>query len=289
MHLDNSLPPEAVSILAVMGLAPVTSLARLEGGLISLTHRVWASSRSVICKQGADLPTGLYQREAEGLRALDVPSGPRVPKVLGIGENFIILEDLGSSEPNAGTWPEFGRQLAALHSCQNDQFGFATDNFLGILPMDNKWTADGHEFFARSRILRFLQEPLADRHLSKTDRQAVERIAKKLPDLIPTQPACLCHGDLWSGNIVLSDSGEPAIIDPAAHYGWAEADLAVTFASDGIDRSALDAYLEICPLEPGWHERFELLNIRELLSMIAHTGDEYGTVAQLREVLAKFG
>jgi len=288
MHLESNLPSEAVARLNALDLMPITGIDSLEGGLISLTHRVWSHGRSVICKQGENLPQDLYKREAEALQALIVPFGPRVPQVLGIGERYILLEDLGGGEPGPDTWPEFGRQLAALHSCKSDRFGFEHDNYLGILLMDNTWTADGHEFFARSRMLRFLGEPLAERHLTAADRRAVEQIAAKLPDLVPIQPASLCHGDLWSGNVVISESGQSALIDPAAHYGWAEADLAVTFASDGIDRAALDAYLEIRPLVPGWQERFDLLNIRELLSMMAHTGDEYGTVGQLRELLAKF-
>lgn len=288
MHFESSLPSEAVAQLKALGMTPITRMDVLDGGLISLTRRIWSGGRSVIFKQGNNLPQDLYQKEAEGLQALTTPGGPRVPEVLGVGVSYILLEDLGSGNPRPETWLEFGRQLAALHSCQSDHFGFESDNYLGILLMDNSWTLDGHEFFAHSRMLRFLGEPLTERHLTAADRYGVEKIAQKLPDLVPVQPASLCHGDLWSGNIVIGEGGQAAIIDPAAHYGWAEADLAVTFASDGIDRAALDAYLEIRPLDPGWPERFELLNIRELLSMIAHTGDEYGTVGQLRELLMKF-
>ena len=62
----------------------------------------------------------------------------------------------------------------------------------------------------------------------------------------------------------------------------------MTCAYDGVDPVFFDAYREVRPIEPGWQERFELLNIRELLSMVAHQGNQYGTVGQLRDLLAKF-
>ena len=39
---------------------------------------------------------------------------------------------------------------------------------------------------------------------------------------------CLVHGDLWHGNIAITDDGRPALYDPAAHYGDHEVDLAMT-------------------------------------------------------------
>ncbi len=154
--------------------------------------------------------------------------------------------------------------------------------------MDNTWSDDGHEFFARTRILRFLDEPHTLSVLTSDDRRAVESIACRLPDLVPYQAPSLIHGDMWSGNMACSDDGRPAFLDPAAYYGWPEAELAMTAQYAGVEPPFFDAYREVHPLEPGWQDRLVLLQIRELLSMIAHTADEHGTVAKLREVLQRF-
>ena len=38
----------------------------------------------------------------------------------------------------------------------------------------------------------------------------------------------LLHGDLWSGNYLISDSGIPYLIDPSVYYGHSEIDIAIS-------------------------------------------------------------
>lgn len=269
--------------------ASILSEEKLEGGMISLTRRLVTDKGSFVVKQCASPPPDLYQKEAEGLEALVVAGGPRVPEVLSVGDDHLLLEDFGKHEPGPGFWEEFGRQVARMHSVRRPLYGFDHDNYLGILLIDNSWSDDGWEFFARTRMLRFLDEPLAVENLTAEDRQGVEKLAARLPDMVPYQPPSLLHGDLWTSNMLVAPDGQPAVIDPAVYFGWPEAELSMTCAYDGVDPVFFDAYREVNPIETGWEERFELLNIRELLSMIAHTGNQYGTVEKLREVLAKFG
>jgi fructosamine-3-kinase len=88
-----------------------------------------------------------------------------------------------------------------------DKFGFESDTYLGLLKIDNKWSEDGHEFFARTRILRFLEEARASETLEKSDRVRVERLAARLKDLIPQQGPSLCHGDLGNLELLLRKEG----------------------------------------------------------------------------------
>ena len=282
------LPLSVMKLLEGWQMIPLLAEEKLEGGLISLTRRLHSAHGTVVVKQSTSAPEDMYAREAEGLSALSVQGGPLLPRVLSVASDHLILEDFGKHNPGPGFWEEFGRRVAVLHSHQAPQYGFQHDNYLGILLMDNSWSEDGYDFFIRTRMLRFLPEPLAETHLTEEDRKGVERIAAKLPSMIPHQPPSLIHGDLWTSNILVAPDGQPAVIDPAVYYGWPEAELSMTFAYDGVGAAAFDAYRESHPLEPGWNERFEILNIRELLSMVAHTGNEYGTVGKLRELLAKF-
>ncbi len=256
--------------------------------MISLTRRIVTEKTSFVIKQCPNPPPHLYQRESEGLKALGVEGGPRIPQVLRVSDEYLLLEDLGKNEPGPGFWAKFGQQVALMHQVTRPKYGFDHDNYLGLQLMDNTWSDDGWEFFARTRVLRFLGEPLCEEFLTTQDRSRVERLAAQLPSLIPFQPPSLIHGDLWTSNMLVAPDGSPAVIDPATYFGWPEAELSMTCAYDGVGPEFFDAYREINPLESGWQSRFEILGIREMLSMIAHTGNEYGTVQALRAVLEKY-
>ena len=51
------------------------------------------------------------------------------------------------------------------------------------------------------------------------------------------------------------------LIDPAAHYGWTEADLAMTKLFGTFPVSFYSAYQEFRPLPPGLRERFPIYNL----------------------------
>jgi hypothetical protein len=105
------------------------------------------------------------------------------------------------------------------------------DGWLGRLRQVNTWNADGHEFFAEHRLLRYLTEPPAEQALTADDRRALERLCARLPELIPPMPAVLTHGDLWTGNLVSQPGGRITVIDPAVSYTWAEVDLSMLWGN----------------------------------------------------------
>lgn len=83
------------------------------------------------------------------------------------------------------------------------------------------------------------------------------------------------HGDLWSGN-VLWTAQEAVLIDPAAHGGHREADLAMLalFGAPHLER-ALAAYDEATPLADGWRERVLLHQVHPLLLHAVLFGGSY--------------
>lgn len=261
----------------------------LTNGAVNLARRLTLSDgTTAILKQGPNPPAGMYAIEAESLDELRVPGGPRAPKVYSVGDDHLLLEDLGNHDFSVeGFWEKYARALATLHSHQSPKFGYHKNNYLGLLVMDNAWTEDGHEFFGRTRILRFLEVPLCYDALTPEDRRRVERVARRLPEFIPKQPACLLHGDLWWANMLISHSGEPAFIDPGIHYGWPEAELAMTLQCGRVPEAFFAVYREINPVPPGWDERLHLLGIKEELSMTAHFGDRY-SLEKLRILLDRF-
>ena len=152
-RVDNGIPNSAADWLRGLGWGEVTQAAPLSGGDISVVRRLTLTSgRSVVLKTNAAAPPSFFACEAEGLAALRVPDGPRIPEALLVAPAFVLLEDLRPAPPAADFWPVLGRNLAALHQTPCDHFGFAKDNFIGATPQPNPWMDNGHEFFAEHRL-----------------------------------------------------------------------------------------------------------------------------------------
>ena len=105
---------------------------------------------------------------------------------------------------------------------------------------------------------------------------SLERLYARLDELLPARPeASILHGDLWSGNVLATEAGVAAIVDPAAYYGHREADLALTELFGGFDGRFYAAYREAWPLEPGYAARREVYNLYHLINHLNHFGGHY--------------
>jgi len=60
------------------------------------------------------------------------------------------------------------------------------------------------------------------------------------------------------------------------------------FCTGGVPDRFFAAYHELHPPVPAWQERMQLLNLRELLSVIAHLGPANDTVARVRAVVGTY-
>ncbi|MDQ2811173.1 MAG: fructosamine kinase family protein [Actinomycetota bacterium] len=281
------------SELRALGRADgIASVQRLTGGVIAEAWLVsYADGTRVVGKTLAGAPADVFGAEAEGLAALRVTGHLPTPRVLAVTSRLLLLEALPPRDDRVMSWEGLARGMAALHRGPvHDRFGWHRDGYLGRLPQVNTWTASGHEFFAQHRLLRYLREPAAWQVLTAADRRATERLCDRLPQVIPAMPAVLTHGDLWSGNL-LSRDGEMAVIDPAVSFSWAETDLSMLWCCPRPPASErfFELYQELNPSPAGWAERMPVLHLRELLSTIAHFGDQVpDTVAQIRRTLTPF-
>lgn len=277
------IPKAVEDWLREQGFGEVGESRPVGGGCISNGAVVVATGgERFFLKTNPGAPADMFEREVEGLAAIRVDGGPTVPRPLLHGVDFLLMEDLAPAARAGDYWADFGRQMAALHRVTKERFGFEHDNYIGSTPQPNRWTADGYEFFAEQRL--GFQSELAARKglLSSKEAEDVGRLAVRLPELVPEQPASILHGDLWSGNAISDAAGNPAIIDPAAYFGWAEADLAMTALFGGFNERFYRAYVEARPLVPGWRERFPLYNLYHLLNHLNIFGrGYYGQVMQV--------
>ncbi|WP_033442467.1 fructosamine kinase family protein [Saccharothrix sp. NRRL B-16314] len=272
----------AQEVLAALG----DEVVPLTGGVV---NAVWlARHADRVLKTNEAAPPTLFEIEAEGLAVLR-RHGLTTPRVHDVGPDWMLLEALTPQPPASDAfWESAGRAIAALHDVRGPRFGWDHDGWLGLLPQHNAWHDDGHVFFAEQRLLRYLDEPKADAVLTADDRDALERLCARLPEIVPAAPPALTHGDLWHNNVVATAAGEPAFIDPAVSWTWPEVDVSMMFCSDHSPAGFFAAYHEVRPPEPGWQDRMHVLNLREVLSTLAHEGDRWGALGYFRDVVRPF-
>nr|BCX00094.1 MAG: fructosamine kinase [Bacteroidota bacterium] len=260
--------------------APAEDVRPLRGGCI---HEVFAvrcrNGQTVVVKQNPHVPPDYFEAEAEGLAHLAAAGCVRLPGVLAVAPEGIVLTYI---EPGAETpqgWEELGRALAALHSVQGPAFGYARDTYLGLWRQPNAYREDGVAFFRECRLEVLLRLLPLDRQEVRSWSWLLDHLEDFLPD--PEGPVLL-HGDLWSGNVHFDREGRPWLIDPAVYYGWREAELAFSRLFGPFPERFYRAYEEVRPIAGGFAERVDLYNLYPLLVHWKLFGDSYrGVVRRL--------
>lgn len=237
---------------------------------------VWAKRR-------LDAPLGVFVAEAAGLDWIRVDGGPRVPLVKDVTAIALLMEKVTVAEPTAALADDFGVRLSVLHAAGSDAFGAPWTGFIGptddLLPMDNAASPSWAEHFRARRVEPALREARARDRITADDAAAVERVLERLPALVPDEPPARLHGDLWTGNVLWSNDAV-WLVDPAAHGGHRETDLAMLalFGLPFLDR-VLAAYDESTPLADGWRDRVAVHQLWPLLVHAVLFDGDYGARA----------
>lgn len=260
----------------------VSSRRGLGGGCINNAEEYALSGgEKLFVKRNRSSHSGLFAAEAAGLEALAVSGGPRVPGVLGFhddgADQILILEFISPGVKGRDFWELFGRQMAILHRAGTDKgFGFDGDNHIGATEQRNGWMPTWLEFFARRRIGFQLELAISRGRMDTGTAGECEKFISRIPEILiePEMPSLL-HGDLWGGNYMIGDRGEPVLIDPAVYYGHREADLAMTELFGGFNPSFYSAYNEAYPLKSGYRRRRDAYNLYHMLNHLNLFGASY--------------
>ena len=241
-------------------------------------------------KNSASLFPGMFAKEKAGLEILAATNTVGVPKVVGLGQKddtaFLVLDYIESAARQPAFWEFFAERLADLHRHNADHFGLDHDNYIGSLPQSNRKHDKWPDFFREERLEKQVKMARDKGQIGTEIVRAFERFYLKLPELFPEEPPTLIHGDLWGGNYMVGEKGEPVIIDPAVYYGHREMDLGMSQLFGGFDRMFYEAYERHYPLEKGWQQRMDYCNLYPLMVHVNLFGSGY--VGSVRAIIEKF-
>ncbi len=253
--------------------AAVVATTPVAGGDICTSTRLRLSDgSSALMKTRPQAPDDFFPTEARGLAWLAEATGSggvHVPEVLAVEADCLILQWVESVRPSVDAAEQFGRALAVTHAAGASGFGTEdeADGYIGTLPLPNRSAPTWPEFYATRRVLPYLKLASDRGGISSDDADAVESVVRKIVDLAgPDEPPARLHGDLWAGNVLWGQEQRVWVVDPAAHGGHRETDLAMLalFGCPQLPR-VLEAYQEAAPLADGWEDRVALHQLFPLL------------------------
>ncbi|WEV71698.1 fructosamine kinase family protein [Bifidobacterium sp. ESL0790] len=245
-------------------------------------------------KSRAFAPKGFFECEGRGLQWLgeaQEQGGPKVVDVYGWSDGWLDIERVNSCSPTPKAAHDFGAALAHMHDAGADYFGSAPAGYEGTcyfgplqdpVPMATSTWTSVVDYLAEGRLIPMVKLGIERGSLDKSDLELTQEVIDALPKLLgpaaDDKPARV-HGDLWSGNVMWSaDFGDPqaVLIDPAAHGGHREEDLAMLnlFGMPYLDE-IIDGYQSVHPLKKGFEERITIWQLYPIAGHCVFFGGGY--------------
>ena len=215
----------------------------------------------------------------------DAAGGAAVAEVVNRGQSWLETRRLAHGTPSPEDAARFGRHLARTHAAGAPHWGAPppglrdTDARLAELPAPvsrtPRWNSWG-EFYAEARLRPYLRLAEVPREARLVLHRAIDLVAEGRFDA--PQPALVggvarIPGDLWAGNVMwaITPGGRGTtgtLLDPSAHGGHAETDLAelALFRAPHLD-SIIAGYQEVSPLADGWQHR---VSVHQFHMMLVH-------------------
>ncbi len=294
LHGDLSLTPaQAEGALAAWLGAGVrcTGLERLHGGMINSVWRLAfdREPRQAVIKV-RPAGDGAFAAEARSLAYLrgetrfpcpqvyhEDSSGRRAPFAYLLMERLpgVVLGSVPlAPEDRAAVERELAEVLLELHAHRRDAFGALGE------PGEREWV---RVFVPR---LQEMRREMASRLPADVLRD-IDRALESAEGALRAQgPPTLVHGDIWAGNVLISQDEKgwhlAGIVDPGAQYADVELELAYLDVFGTAGPAFWEAYTARAPLRPGYELRRLYYWLNTYMIHVWYFGD-----AHYREMTAK--
>lgn len=252
----------------------------VSGGDISRAYVLYTDSDRLFCKlNSSSAAKSMFEAEEEGLKAIDKTKTVKTPVVYTVNAlekgACLLMEYVPSKNPESKDLEIFGAQLAAMHQTGSGFYGWENPNFIGNLPQPNQKHDNWVSFYIKERLDPQFQTAVNRRFLTKEDVPGNDKLQSVIGSYCTNVRPSLLHGDLWSGNYLIAENGEPYLIDPAVYFGHSEIDLSMSRLFGGFGSSFYSAYFEINPSPSGESNRMAIYQLYYLLIHLNLFGKSY--------------
>ena len=263
------------------------------GGSINSAFVISSDKKSFFVKTNSASRVEMFEAERDGLNEIAASKTIKVPVPICVGvegsQSYIVMENMAIHRGIGGnnqSIEQLGIDLANMHRFSNSQYGWYRNNTIGSTLQINDHSNDWVYFYGEHRL--GFQYRLAAKNGCKNLEKRGELLISKLDAFFRDyQPiASLLHGDLWSGNYAIDESGVPVIFDPATYYGDREADIAMTELFGGFSPRFYSAYNDSFALDAGYRTRKILYKLYHILNHFNLFGGGYqGQAERMTEQL----
>ena len=278
--------------IAYLLCVKIERIQSVSGGDISEAYLMETETERFFCKiNHGENGYELFKAEKIGLQAIAQSKTISVPNILLCEPlekgGFLVMDYIEPKRPTETDFELLGHQLAALHhNTTQDEFGFSSDNYIGNLEQSNSNHTQWAEFYVQERLAPQLQLAKDTGRLNDNEIPSGNQLLTTCKNLFPDTKPSLLHGDLWSGNYLISENGTPYLIDPAVYYGHHEVDIAMTRLFGGFGASFYNAYQEHFAPLGNEKERTDIYQLYYLLVHLNLFGNSYK--ASVTEILRRY-
>lgn len=252
----------------------------LSGGDVNEAYKIYSDEGIYFCLIQKNARKNFFQGEIEGLKLFE-ENNIRAPRYISDGkvgdDSYLLLEYL--EEAFDGDQRKLAKLVAKMHRVENPngQFGFDYSYEGSKISFSNSYRDTWKEIFLNERMDK-LANLLSQNGLWGDTRlenyKKVRDIIDKSLDDHKSRPSLL-HGDLWAGNFMFLENGEPAIFDPSPLFGDREFDIGISMVFSGFDKNFYQEYNKIYPLEDGYILRLEFYKLYLLMIHLHKFGKTY--------------
>ncbi len=278
--MQNISNTELSEIYKKLGNDLPKSISRVYGGNIHSSWQIKTGKKNFFLKRN-ERKEKLLKFEEYCLRDLRKKINQEniiIPKVI----SYLNVEDVELLlmewiDMHNADQKKLGKGLGEMHLKSHEsspnRYGYPIKGYIGTTEQIEGWENNWINCFINLRIepqLKILKNDLLD---IQTKNLITEKIKSELDIHEPTN--ALVHGDLWSGNIGMDDSGKGVIFDPASWWADCEVDLAMTSLFGGFNQEFYEEYHKIMPLKKGFERRIFIYNFYHILNHANMFGGSY--------------